>query len=85
MTIWTPNLSSHQGPRYRAIADALAADAVRIDQVETACETLPDFRGEQRWRVLAELQRTYDDLLGHRDRVDPHAARLEAVAQQRCR
>jgi DNA-binding transcriptional MocR family regulator len=26
MTIWTPNLSSHQGPRYRAIADALAAD-----------------------------------------------------------
>lgn len=26
MTIWTPDLSSYQGPRYLAIADALAAD-----------------------------------------------------------
>ncbi|HZT20948.1 MAG TPA: PLP-dependent aminotransferase family protein [Dongiaceae bacterium] len=26
MTTWLPNLSGHEGPRYRAIADALAAD-----------------------------------------------------------
>jgi DNA-binding transcriptional MocR family regulator len=26
MTSWTPNLSRHAGPRYRAIADAMAAD-----------------------------------------------------------
>lgn len=73
------------GRQLQGLHESLAADAVRIDQVGTACETLPDFRGEQRWRVLADLQRAYDDLLGHRDRVDPHAARLEAVAQQRCR
>lgn len=27
MTIWTPDLSSHNGPRYLAIAEAIAADA----------------------------------------------------------
>src|SRR5262245_44750499 len=26
MTIWTPDVSAHRGPRYIAIADALAAD-----------------------------------------------------------
>src|SRR5476651_2065184 len=26
MTLWLPDLSNHRGPRYRAIADALAAD-----------------------------------------------------------
>src|SRR5271154_7562856 len=26
ITSWTPDLSRHRGPRYRAIADALAAD-----------------------------------------------------------
>src|SRR5215471_15803478 len=26
MTNWSPNLSQHSGPRYRAIADAMAAD-----------------------------------------------------------
>src|SRR5215813_10658704 len=26
MTSWTPDLSRHDGPRYRAIADAIAAD-----------------------------------------------------------
>jgi len=26
MTIWVPDLSAHSGPRYRAIAEALASD-----------------------------------------------------------
>ena len=29
MTIWTPDLSARGGPRYLAIADALAADTLR--------------------------------------------------------
>jgi hypothetical protein len=38
MTIWIPDLSSHRGPRYLAIADALAID-IRSSRLSPAIDS----------------------------------------------
>ena len=52
MTLWTPDLAKHKGPRYRAIADALADD-VRAGRLKdgTRLPTHRDLAGTLRVTV----------------------------------
>ncbi len=59
--------------------EQLAADAVKIEQVNSAAEHLADFRQHDRWSALAEVQQQYERLIDVAGFDDPHTARFRAL------
>ncbi|MFA7236472.1 MAG: PD-(D/E)XK nuclease family protein [Phycisphaeraceae bacterium] len=55
------------------------------DVPDKALRTLPHFADHARWQSLAAAHRIYQQLLQRAGRIDPQDARLDAVAEHRCR
>lgn len=65
--------------------ETLAADGVRVGDVVPRCSHMPSFTEDGRWAALASLQDRYEQRLDELGLRDPHVARLQALAEGRCR